>query len=409
MTTLTRHRDLRTGAAVWAGRPSRGPASARLTADLDTDVLVVGAGISGALISELLATNGFRVVIVDRRGVALGSTAASTSLIQYEIDEPLTVLAAKIGEVTATRAWRRSHQAVANLAARTDQLGIECARQSRPSLYLAGDQLDARGIVREGEARREAGFETDILTRSELRQTYGIRRPAALRGYGNYGADPVRLAKGYLKAAVAAGARLYAPVEIAALNCRARSATAITKEGLSIKCRTVVFATGYEFPDFVPLEGHRLISTFALATRRQRRRLWAEECLISEAADPYLYLRTTADGRAVIGGEDEEFVDAKRRDAALERKVKDIGKKARRLFFAELDVTPDFAWAGTFGASNDGLPTIGEVPNYRNCWACLGYGGNGITFSRLAAEIIRTTLTGGVDPDADVFKFRVRG
>lgn len=368
---------------------------------------MVGAGISGALVSELLAADGLRVVVVDRRrGVALGSTAASTSLIQYEIDEPLTVLARKVGEGTATRAWRRSHQAAANLAARTDQLRIKCARQSRPSLYLAGDLLDAREIVREGEARREAGFETDILTRRELRRAYGIRSAAALRGYGDYGADPVRLAKGYLKAAVAAGARLYAPVEIAAVDCRMRGATATTKEGMSIKCRTIVFATGYEFPDFVPLDGHRLISTFALATRRQRRRLWPEECLIWEAADPYLYLRTTADGRAVMGGEDEELVDEDRRDAALERKVKRIGKKVRRLFFAELDVTPDFAWAGTFGASKDGLPTIGEVPNYRNCWACLGYGGNGITFSRLAAEIIRTALNGGVDPDADIFRFR---
>ncbi len=377
-------------------------------ADLNTDVLVVGAGISGALIAELLAADGFDVAIVDRRGGALGSTAASTSLIQYEIDEPLTLLARRVGVKTATRAWRRSHLSVANLAARTDQLGIECARQPRPSLYLAGDRLDAAGIRREGEARREAGFETDILTRSELKEIYGVDRPAALRGYGDYGADPTRLTKGYLKAAVGAGAQFYAPVEITAIKSRARGATATTSTGRTIKCGTVVFATGYEFPTFVPLKGHRMISTFALATHPQRRQLWPEECLIWEASDPYLYMRTTADGRAVIGGEDEDFVDEAERDALLDRKVIAIGKKARRLF-PDLDVTPRFAWAGTFGASEDGLPTIGVVPNYPNCWAVLGYGGNGVTYSRLAAEIIRTTLTGGVDPDADIFRFRAHG
>lgn len=404
---LTRTGDLRTGTPVWADRPARGSASSSLESDLKTDVLVVGAGVSGALIGELMAAEGFSVAIVDRRGAAQGSTAASTALIQYEIDTPLIALFKTIGEDAAIRAWRRSHQATANLAARTDRLRIECERQERTSLYLAGDQLDAAGIKQEGEARRAAGFEVDILTRAELKEVYGVDRAAALRGYGDYGADPVRLTKGYLRAAANAGARLYAPVEITAIDCLARGVTATTDRGCSVTCRTVVFATGYEFPKFVPLVGHSVISTFALATPVQRRRLWPQECLIWEASDPYLYLRTTADGRAVIGGEDEEFVDEARRDALLPQKVKAIGRKAQRLF-PDLDVTASFAWAGTFGASADGLPTIGEAPGFPNCWAVLGYGGNGITFSRLAAEIIRTALTGGRDPDAEIFKFRGR-
>ena len=53
-----------------------------------------------------------------------------------------------------------------------------------------------------------------------------------------------------------------------------------------------------------------------------------------------------------------------------------------------------------------GLPTIGEIPGHRNCWAALGYGGNGITYSRIAAEIIRSALTGEPDADADLYAFK---
>jgi glycine/D-amino acid oxidase-like deaminating enzyme len=179
---------------------------------------------------------------------------------------------------------------------------------------------------------------------------------------------------------------------------------AVASSGCSLRCHTLIFATGYEFPKFVPLNGHKLISTYALATRPQSRRLWPERCLIWEASDPYLYMRTTTDGRAVIGGEDEEFVDEAGRDALLNAKIERIGKKVLKLF-PDLDVTPEYAWAGTFGSSETGLPSIGKIPRHPNCWAVLGYGGNGITYSRIAAEIIRTSLAGGVDPDADLYAF----
>ena len=53
-----------------------------------------------------------------------------------------------------------------------------------------------------------------------------------------------------------------------------------------------------------------------------------------------------------------------------------------------------------------GLPTIGEIPRHRNCWAALGYGGYGIIYSRIAAEIIRSALTGEPDVDADLYAFK---
>ena len=157
-------------------------------------------------------------------------------------------------------------------------------------------------------------------------------------------------------------------------------------------------------PDFVPAHGHAIASTYAIATRPQPGRLWPEQCFIWEASEPDLYLRTSSNGRVICGGEDEDCPSAESRDALLSKKTAAIARKLARLL-PDIDARPEFAWAGSFGKSATGLPTIGEVPAMKNCWAVLGYGGNGITYSRIAADIIRAALTGTRDAAADLYQF----
>ncbi|MBS0276107.1 MAG: FAD-binding oxidoreductase, partial [Proteobacteria bacterium] len=111
--SATVEKKLRAGVSVWArsgkrlGRP--------LTDSLRADIVIVGAGVSGAFMARALAPRYERVVVVDRRPPAHGSTMASTAMLQFEIDTPLTVLANKIGAAKAARAWRRSWQATQDL------------------------------------------------------------------------------------------------------------------------------------------------------------------------------------------------------------------------------------------------------------------------------------------------------
>lgn len=401
---LTKTRNLRAGRSVWQGeRPPRFP-KREITADTQSDVVIIGAGISGAMQADMLSEAGFSVLVVDRRGPVRGSTPASTALVQYEIDQPLTRLTRQIGEDAATRAWRRSRLAVDGLAARIRALSLAPVIRC-DSLYLAGDVLDADALGREREARRRSGLETAYLDAGALRECFGIHRPAALLSYDNFQADPVVLASGFLRAALARGARLAWPVEIVDLDSKARSVSLRTREGRRISCRHLVFATGYELPFGKLPNGHRALSTWALATVPQKRRLWADCCFVWEASDPYLYLRSTPDGRVICGGEDEDFVDEDRRDALIEHKTRTIQRKLAELL-PQLSTEVDYAWTGTFGASATGLPTLGPMPDLRNCWAVMGFGGNGVTYSRIGAEIVRAGLLGKGDPDAELYAFR---
>ena len=402
--SATKTTDLRTGLSLWEAHPARGPASAPLDADLSTEVLVVGAGVSGAMIAQALAEAGREVVVIDRRGAARGSTMASTALLQYELDTPMTRLALIRGREATRRIWARSKLAVDAIRERAGRLGIEADLVERPSLYLAGDVLDAGGLAKECDERRAAGFEVELLDRKAVKARFGLTREAAIVGYGNLEAEPRRLALAFLRDAVARGARLHAPAELADFKRTNTGVAAATRQGPKIRARHLVLATGYEMPERVPAGAHELVSTWAIATKPQPRALWPERALIWEASDPYLYVRTTRDGRIVCGGEDEEFSDVETRDALLAEKTRKLEKALGRLI-PGCDPTADFAWCGTFGASSDGAPSIGRVPRLPGVYACLGYGGNGTTFSMMAAQMISADILGSPDPDARLFGF----
>jgi len=397
--------DLRTGKPVWLSYRAAPVPSERLTRNIRTEVLVVGAGISGAMIAEMLTAQGLRVVMIDRRGTMKGSTAATTALIQNELDVPLTDLIKKIGRSDAQAAWRRSRLAVANLKARIGQLQIKCDFAERPSLLLAGDVLDAKGLQQEAELRREAGIYADYLSRKRLMENFGLSRDAAILNPDNIELDPRKLTAGLLNAAIQRGMKVYSPVEAISFAHASSQVTISTAEGSVIEADHVVLATGYELASIVPAKGHSVVSTWALATKRQPRNLWPQKAFIWEASDPYLYLRTTSDGRVICGGEDEEFENEDARDALIGAKTAAISRKLKKLL-PQLDVEAEFAWAGSFGTTPTGLPIIGAIPRRQRIYAIMGYGGNGITFSRIAAELVTSAILGKRDCDASLFALK---
>lgn len=401
--SVTRKRRLRFGLPVWPA-VSGTIALRPLPADGKVDVLIIGAGISGALLAYHLAKAGRRPLVLDRRPPVAGSTLASTALLQFETDLPLIELSRKIGRRAAERAWLRSRAAVDTLRSAAREARLKADLVSRPSLYLAGNVLDAAGLKTEARARQRIGLPSEYLSREQLARFFGITRSGAILSHGNAAANPAALAAGFLRAAIRLGARVCSPFEVAEVDPRARHVVVTLAGGAELRAGQVVFCTGYELPKIVQARGHSIASTWVIATRRQPAKLWPEQALIWESSEPYLYVRATADGRVICGGEDESFANEAQRDALLPRKTRLLEKKLGKLL-PQVDSTAEFSWTGSFGQSVTGLPSIGAIPGYARCFAVLGYGGNGITFSMLAAELITTTLAGRRDPDAELFAF----
>ena len=403
--SATEQRDLRTGTAVWSAYGTRPVPTQRLSASHSADVVVMGAGITGAMVAEATTAAGLHTVVLDRRPPGKGSTAASTALLQFEIDTPLIHLAEQIGMERARRAWLRSYQAVGDLKRRVRELGIHCDMRSRTALYLSGNELDSLQLAAEARQRQAIGLPSEFLSQRDLKSYAGIARDGAVLSQGAADVNPTRLSTGLLRRAIQRGCQVYSPAHAVEVVPNGKDVQIQTDAGMEIRAKALVFATGYELADGVPSKGHRHTSTWAFATPPQPHRLWPKQDLVWEAADPYLYIRTTADGRVIVGGEDEAFQNEALRDALLPGKTATLQKKLKRMF-PSIDASADFAWAGTFGESETGLPSIGAVPGMPNCYAVLGYGGNGITFSMVAAQIIQKLVCGQTDPDGELFAFK---
>lgn len=390
--------DLRSGRTVWEiGRQPPTPA-APLSGSLRTDVAIIGAGITGAFLAERLTRAGREVLVLDRHQPQTASTAASTALLQWEIDAPMLELEGSLGFETAAAIYRRSHETVQGIGRLVAGLGGGAAFRPRDTAYLSGDELEAADLGEENRLRLAAGLPTRFLDRDALRAAYGFDRDAALASTGSAEADPVALARLLLDAAVARGARIASPVTVSGYSFGFERAELTTLEGHEITANVVILANGYEMPDFVPASAHRIMSTWALATVPQLPgALWPGRALVWEASDPYSYLRTTLEDRIIIGGEDEAITDANERDVLLPAKTAALQARLSGLV-PGADLTVETAWTGFFGETEDGLPMIGPVPGQPRCYAAFGYGGNGITFSALAADLIAGLIAGEQDP-----------
>lgn len=115
-------------------------------------------------------------------------------------------------------------------------------------------------------------------------------------------------------------------------------------------------------------------------------------------------MRTTEDNRILVGGADENFKNPARRDLLIEKKELHLIKQLAELF-PQLNVIPDFSWAGTFGVTKDSLPYIGPYLKKPNTYYILGFGGNGIKFSVMGMQIISDALAGRSNRFVEYFRF----
>jgi glycine/D-amino acid oxidase-like deaminating enzyme len=407
------HRNLshriRSSGPYWLLRNGTGDARPALDTALECDIAIIGAGITGVLIADALVATGQRIVILDSRDVALGSTAATTALLQYEIDTHLTDLVAQLGADAAARAYLACAASFDSLERRFPELLKASNYRRVASLYLAHAAAAVPTLHAEVAARRALGFHCDWLEEAELVQRFGCRRPGAILSALGAQIDPVRFTQGLVAGVERHGVRLFARSRVSGITENGARLRLATEGGAVVDAAHVVIAAGFESLDFLPrpLAGMANIdNTYALVTEPLADRSRALTMpLIWESARPYVYLRGTPDGRLILGGADVPFKNPAARDALLPRQIRRLASNYRDLFGEELPPIAH-AWAGSFASTPGGLPFIGRAPGMHPALLfALCYGGNGITYSVHAGEMIRAAVEGRVHEFDDIFGF----
>lgn len=378
----------------------------KLAAPVRTDVVILGGGISGALTAYHLVQAGIGCVVVDGRTIGLGSTCASTSLLQYEIDVPLHKLIGLRGRRDAVRAYRLCVGALDTLGRIGRRIRVP-EFETRNSLYFAARKPDVAMLRDEFEARKANGFNVEYLGLEDITTIFGFEAPGAILSYNGAQTDAYMFTHHLHQYGIARGLRVYDRTFVEKITRHKRGVTLKTRDGVAIHARKIVYATGYEVTGFLKKKIVNLHATYATISENMPaiETPWNSDTLLWNTADPYLYLRRTGDGRLLIGGRDEKFYNPTRRDKLIHKKTKALQHDFQKLF-PHVPFRPEFSWTGTFGATTDGLPFIGAYRSLPHSYFALGFGGNGIVFSVIAAQIIRDELLGKNNTDARIFSFQ---
>ncbi len=402
--------DLKSGYPFWAVKNGLMHAFPPLQADLRCDVAIIGGGITGALIADELAAHGHEVAVVDQRDVGWGSTAASTALLQYEIDTHMVDLAKQYGEDNAVLAYQACAEAIDLVAAKAaDIRDVDFGRMR--SLYYASKRRHRRALEDEFALRKRHGFDVEWLDAGQVEQDYGFDAPCAILSAKAARIDPYRMAYRLLMRVEKRGGAVHDRTPIARIAVDVRGATLTTTGGAVIKAKYLVMAAGYASQQFLRKRVAKNRSSYAFITDPiDTETLGAlKDTMVWESARPYLYMRTTGDGRLLVGGDDDDIDIPARRDALVDRKARKLAEKVSKLF-PDIPVEPAFAWAGTFAETADGLPWIGMSPEHgRRLLFAMAYGGNGITYSMLGAGLIRALVERRKHPLQALFGFERNG
>jgi glycine/D-amino acid oxidase-like deaminating enzyme len=402
---------LRVGKPLWFDRssPPRHRRYPSLRGRVAADVVIVGGGLTGAVLAWKFSEANLRIAVLESGRVGCGSTAVNSALLMREPDRDLGELTELYGARAARRIWQLGGEATRDFIATLRRLDIACELEERRSVYYTLDSGGAAKLRAEHRRRRDAGFGAKWLDAAALHRMTGIRGAAAIVSNGNAQLNPYAACIGLLRAARSNGAQIFERSAARRITPTRTGIEAVTSGGTVIADRAVI-ATGYATPEFKPLTARfKMLHTYASATgrigARARERLGLGDVMLWDTGKPYHYARWTSDHRLLFGGNDVPQISASRRARAFGQNQRALREYFDGAWPPLRDVKTQYEWEGLFAMTPDGLPYIGPHRRYPGHLFALGYGGNGMTFAFLAARLLLDRLRGGQSGDHDLFSF----
>lgn len=393
---------------------SRVPSHPKYSGSSQTDVVVVGAGLTGCLTAYALAAAGVKVTVLEADRIGRGATAFASGWISGDPNVPFHTVEAAIGLRAARRAWQAWRRAALDFTALLKRLDVKCHLDERGSVTVAGTPEQATRLRKDLKARRDAGLDASLLTARAVKADVALDGVAGLRAKAGGTIDPYRAAVGIAGAAAVRGARLFerSPVRRLAFT---RKTLDVIAEGGIIRAERVVIATGLPRALFKALARHFWFHTSYFAVTepipaKVRHALGigssgASRFVVRDSADPPHTIRLVGDDRLMVSGADSELTPPKLRAKIVVQRTGQLMYELSTLYPDVSGIQPAYGWAADYARTADGLPFIGSHRNYPFHLFAFGDSSHGVTGSYLASRVMLRQYSGEMDPADAAFGF----
>lgn len=377
-----------------------------LDARVAADVCVVGGGFAGLWTALELRRRepSLRIALLEADicgGGASGRNGGFVSASWFY----LPLLARVFGDGPAIRYARMVADQVAEIGRWCSDNGVDAwFHHEGMALVEAGEwQEDARDdAVRFAAAHGLGGVLEPIDAEEARRIADSPRFVGGLFDRDCATIQPARLARGLRRVALERGVRIFEGTRVRRVE-RARPAVVRT-DGGAVRAEQVVFATGAwaagwpEFRrSFVNLVDY-VVATEPILDRLERIG-WTSHVGIADGREFLYYLRTTEDGRIVIGGGSSGVLFGAKvgRASTHDRRVAGVAAAGLEWLFPQLQgVRFTHAWGGPIDTTVAFAPFYVTLPP-GNFHAGLGYSGHGIAATRIGGRILASMALGTED------------
>ena len=286
--------DLRSNNPFWPIKNSFAVSYPSLKGDIESEIIIVGGGITGALVAHELITKGFNVVLVDKRDICHGSTAASTAMLQYEIDVPLHKLIEKVELTVAVSSYKNCEKAIDSIEAIVNKIKSNCDFERKESVYFTSNKKDVSFLKKEYEPRKEHGLKVKWLEKDQVNTLGIVNGYAAIVSKTAAVMDPFKFAIDLLKYLEKKGLKIYDKTEIISSKKGNQHTVLTTESGATITGSHIIYCTGYESESIMPKDVVQLKSTYAFISEALDSipKPFVDK-IYWDTSTPYLYFRAT--------------------------------------------------------------------------------------------------------------------
>lgn len=363
-----------------------------------TDILIVGAGISGALSAYQLSKSGYKVTLIEKNTVGSGSTSANTGLIQYMSDKGVNSFIEQIGYEEATNFYNESVEAIETLIDinnEVDEIETETF-ETLDSLILATEKEKIEDLVKEVEVQKELGYEAEFFDENELNRE-DISAFGGLKATPDISLNPY----GFVNRLIYTGINKHGLslvehtefIDFSSMGDCLKANLLFNEKEVSLYCNKIIFATGYNPPLYLREKMDKIqINKTYVTVSKEEVDAKIKDYLVWEVKDPYTYYKKTFENKLMIGGLDVE--DDKLTEEDYEKNKYKLIELVNNLLVDRVDITPEHSYAALFGVSKDDLPYMGVDPDNNNVFVICGVGGNGTVYSTIASKIVSKWIKG---------------
>ena len=366
-----------------------------LTEDVETDVIIVGGGVTGSILGYYFSKEGIDTVILEKSRIAHGSTSITTSLLQYELDSNLMALTENVSLDHAINSYKLGVKALDEIEKFIKEYGNKCDYIKRDTLLYTAKKLEIEELYQEYKLRKENGFNVKFINEDENPFSFDLK--AGVYGIeGGAELDPFKYTHHLLEVACNNGLRVYENTPVIDVKYNKDYVEAITSYNHKVRGKILVLATGFNTKLFTDRNFGVKTYTYNIVTKPLKNiEGWFNNVLIRDNEDTYNYFRTTPDNRIIAGGEDTPFTDNFNPKIAME-KYDILEQRVKNMFNKIDDIEIEYKYCGTFDSTKDNLGFIGKDPKNDKLWYGLGYGANRILFAILGGMMLPKLYRGEV-------------